>query len=440
MKKKIQRSMILVIVTTIVVAYAITIVFIYGKIRTLVINDVENEAYYVASVANLSGESYINKISMNNFNCRVTLIKKDGSVLFDTEEDAGGMESHALRPEFLGAVNDGEGSSIRKSDTLDTDMYYYAIRLDNGDVVRLSKPLNDITKTALEFLPVMFTIAALMVLLAFFSSGHAAASIVAPINKLNLDNPLSNKTYPELDPLLHRIDDSNKEKAALADMRKEFSANVSHELKTPLTSISGYAEIIRDGIVKPSDIPKFSDRIVKESNRLLSLINDIIKLSELDEGKVEAQKENVDLFTLSRDIIERLSEKAQKNDIELSLSGEHCEVYGIRRILDEMIYNITDNAIKYNHKGGHVSIWAGRDMSGVSVVVTDDGIGIPDDQQERIFERFYRVDKSRSKELGGTGLGLSIVKHGAELHHAKVTVQSKVGEGTKMAVNFDIKR
>ena len=219
-------------------------------------------------------------------------------------------------------------------------------------------------------------------------------------------------------------------------MRKEFSANVSHELKTPLTSISGYAEIMKNGLVRPEDIPNFSERIYKEAKRLITLIEDIIKLSKLDEGSVEIEKEEVDLYELSREIISRLSMQASMKHVHVSLSGEPVTYVGIRQILDEMIYNICENAIKYNNEGGRVVVWCGKTLNGAKISVTDNGIGIPEEHLDRIFERFYRVDKSHSKERGGTGLGLSIVKHGAILHGANVQVESKVGEGTRIDILF----
>ena len=219
-------------------------------------------------------------------------------------------------------------------------------------------------------------------------------------------------------------------------MRKEFSANVSHELKTPLTSISGYAEIMKNGMVRPADIPKFSERIYKEARRLITLVEDIIKLSKLDEDSIEAEKSEVDLFELCREIVSRLAPQASNKKVQLVVTGEPVLYLGIRQIIDEMIYNLCENAIKYNIEGGKVSVWAGNTLEGPKVIVTDTGIGIPKEHQERIFERFYRVDKSHSKETGGTGLGLSIVKHGALLHGAKVSVDSSKGQGTKMEIKF----
>lgn len=222
----------------------------------------------------------------------------------------------------------------------------------------------------------------------------------------------------------------------MSNMRKEFSANVSHELKTPLTSISGYAEIMMNGLVRPADIPLFSERIYKEARRLITLVEDIIKLSKLDEESVELEKEEVNLYELTREIVSRLSPQASQKNIRMEVTGEPVLCKGIRQILDEMVYNICENAIKYNNDNGRVTVWVGDTLNGPKISVTDTGIGIPKEHQERIFERFYRVDKSHSKERGGTGLGLSIVKHGAILHGAKVNVESEPGKGTRMEILF----
>ena len=240
----------------------------------------------------------------------------------------------------------------------------------------------------------------------------------------------------KLTPLLESIDKQNKEKEAIANMRKEFSANVSHELKTPLTSISGYAEIMKSGIVKPEDMPRFSEKIYNEARRLITLVEDIIKLSHLDEGKVELERQDVDLYELTREIISRLAPQASAKKVHMELTGESVIYNGVRQILDEMVYNICENAIKYNKEGGEIRVWVGNTLNGKKIIVTDTGIGIPKNQQERIFERFYRVDKSHSKEIGGTGLGLSIVKHGAILHNAKIHVDSELGKGTRMELTF----
>ena len=228
----------------------------------------------------------------------------------------------------------------------------------------------------------------------------------------------------------------NRAEEEIVKMRKEFSANVSHELKTPLTTIYGYAEIMKSGMVNREDMIVFSERIYKEASRMITLIDDIIKLSKLDEENVEIEREEVDLYELSRDIIDRLGMSAKKRNVQVELSGESVVYFGARQMLDEMIFNLCENAIKYNVPDGRVNLWVGNTSEGIKVIVQDTGIGIPGDQQERIFERFYRVDKSHSKETGGTGLGLSIVKHGAIFHHAQIKVESEVGKGTKMEVIF----
>ena len=296
--------------------------------------------------------------------------------------------------------------------------------------------MNSLISTAIQIFPAMAVIAAIVLAFVYILGRWQTARLIRPINELDIEHPLDNEIYEELDPLLEAIDKQNKEKDAVANMRKEFSANVSHELKTPLTSISGYAEIMKNGLVKPEDIQKFSERIYKEARRLINLVEDIIKLSKLDEESVELEKEEVNLYDMTREIVSRLSMQSSAKHVRVILEGESVTYTGIRQILDEMIYNICENAIKYNRPGGSVSIWVGNTLEGPKVSVTDTGIGIPKEHLERIFERFYRVDKSHSKEIGGTGLGLSIVKHGALLHQAKVSVDSTVGEGTRISILF----
>ena len=311
-----------------------------------------------------------------------------------------------------------------------------ALRLDDGTILRVARSMDSVLRTALEVLPGMTIIAGIMLAFALALSRWQVRRLIRPINELKLDDPLENEIYEEITPLLRRIDEQNKEKDAIANMRKEFSANVSHELKTPLTSISGYAEIMKNGMVRPEDMKKFSERIYNEASRLITLVEDIIKLSKLDEGEIEVEKEDVDLYEMTREIVSRLAPQAQARKVRVEVTGESVIYHGIRQVLDEMIYNICENAIKYNKEGGSLSVWVGSTLKGKKVIVTDTGIGIPKDQQERIFERFYRVDKSHSKETGGTGLGLSIVKHGAMIHDAQIHVESEVGKGTKMEITF----
>ena len=436
MRKRIQKSMFMVIGLTLIIAYAITLVFVYARIRSLAEESIERVAEYAAAAVNTSGENYLKELDDVEQNTRITLINSDGTVLYDSVQDEYTLENHKSRPEFKDALKKGIGRDVRRSDTVGQDMFYCAIRLDDGNVLRVAMAVRSVTNTALTLLPVMALIAVVMLLLSYIVAKRQAEALVKPINQIKLEQPLENDVYEELHPLLLRIDETNKAKDAVAEMRKEFSANVSHELKTPLTSISGYAEIMRDGLVKAENVAEFSDRIYKEAQRMLTLIDDIIQLSKLDEGQLSQEKEEVDLFELSHDIVGRLSAKAHDCGVHVELAGESCKVYGVRRLLDEMVYNLTENAIKYNRRGGRVDLWVGKLMNTPEVIVTDNGIGIAKDQQERIFERFYRVDKSRSKETGGTGLGLSIVKHGAELTNAQIKVTSELGKGTKMELIF----
>lgn len=437
LRNKIQKSMILVIVTTLLIAYAMTTVVVYRQNVGVMEREIRQEAQYIKAGLRDAGEGYLDEAASVQKETRLTLIGQDGQVLYDSEHtDEATLENHKNRPEVRQAVNLGEGQDVRRSDTLEQEMFYYALRLDDGTILRVARSMDSVLRTALEVLPGMTIIAGIMLAFALALSRWQVRRLIRPINELKLDDPLENEIYEEITPLLRRIDEQNKEKDAIANMRKEFSANVSHELKTPLTSISGYAEIMKNGMVRPEDMKKFSERIYNEASRLITLVEDIIKLSKLDEGEIEVEKEDVDLYEMTREIVSRLAPQAQARKVRVEVTGESVIYHGIRQVLDEMIYNICENAIKYNKEGGSLSVWVGATLQGKKVIVTDTGIGIPKDQQERIFERFYRVDKSHSKETGGTGLGLSIVKHGAMIHDAQIHVESEVGKGTKMEITF----
>lgn len=437
LRNKIQKSMILVIATTLIIAYAMTTVVVYRQNVGLMEEEIRQESDYICTAISIAGTSYLEEMDEVRENTRVTLIAEDGNVLYDSgDTDGSTLENHKDRPEVREALILGEGQDVRRSDTLDQEMFYYAVRIEDGSVLRVAKSMDNVLHTAFEVLPLMGLIAVIMLVFAFMLTKWQVKRLIRPINELKLEKPLENEIYEEITPLLNRIDEQNKEKDAVANMRKEFSANVSHELKTPLTSISGYAEIMKNGMVRPEDMKKFSERIYNEASRLITLVEDIIKLSKLDEGEIEIEKEDVDLYELTREICSRLSPQANTRNVHVEVTGEPVVYHGIRQVLDEMIYNICENAIKYNKDGGSLSVWVGNTLQGKKVIVTDTGIGIPEDQQERIFERFYRVDKSHSKETGGTGLGLSIVKHGAMIHNAQIHVESEVGKGTKMEITF----
>lgn len=436
---KMQKSMMVILAVTLVLSYAILSVILYNRNLSLLQAELTQEAKYIRTAINISGTEYLEQMDMVEVETRVTQIDVDGSVLYDSRRPDGTestTENHAGRKEVKDALAKGSGEDVRRSATVGKDMYYYALLLEDGSILRVSKVANSLVSTAMALFPVMGTLAVLMVLFALLLARWQTARLIKPINALDLEQPLENEVYEELNPLLVAIDKQNKEKEAVSNMRKEFSANVSHELKTPLTSISGYAELMKNGMVRPDDMPLFSERIYKEARRLITLVEDIIKLSKLDEESVELEKEDVNLYDLTREIISRLSPQAAQKDVHMELSGEPVYYNGIRQILDEMIYNVCENAVKYNNEGGRVTVWVGNTLDGPKVSVSDNGIGIPKEHQERIFERFYRVDKSHSKERGGTGLGLSIVKHGALLHGAKVNVESEPGKGTKIEMMF----
>lgn len=428
--------MVMVLAVTLLLSYIILTLLLYNQNLSILESEVRQEAKYIRAAVNISGAQYLEEMDDVDWTTRVTQIDAKGDVLYDTRRDGSTLENHSGRKEVKEALATGEGEDVRMSDTVGQEMYYYALLLDDGTVLRASKSMDGLIRTALGNLPVMAGLAAVMLVLAYFLAKWQTKRLVRPIYELDLEHPLENKTYEELTPFLEAMDRQNKEKEAVANMRKEFSANVSHELKTPLTSISGYAEIMKNGMVRPADIPLFSERIYKEARRLITLVEDIIKLSKLDEESVELEKEEVDLYELTREIISRLSPQAAQKNIRMEVTGEPVKYFGIRQILDEMIYNVCENAVKYNVDNGRVSVWVGNTLEGPKVTVSDTGIGIPKEHHERIFERFYRVDKSHSKERGGTGLGLSIVKHGALLHGAKVTVDSMPGRGTKIEMQF----
>ena len=436
MRKRIQRSMMLILAVTLLLFYAIMSVILYNRNLELLKREVKQEAEYICTAVNISGSGYLEKLSQVDEGTRVTQIDDSGNVLYDSSSEEEDMENHGARQEVKEALASGTGESVRMSNTLGRELYYYAVLLDNGTVLRVAKSMDNLAMTALNVFPVIGGLAVLMIAFALFLAKWQTKKLIRPINELDLEHPLENTLYEELTPLLVAMDKQNKEKEAVSNMRKEFSANVSHELKTPLTSISGYAEIMKNGMVRPADIPVFSERIYKEARRLITLVEDIIKLSKLDEESVELEKEEVDLYELTREIVSRLSPQVSQKHIRMEVTGEPVECYGIRQILDEMVYNVCENAIKYNNEGGRVSVWVGNTLEGSKVSVSDTGIGIPKEHQERIFECFYRVDKSHSKERGGTGLGLSIVKHGALLHGAKVSVDSVPGKGTRIEMLF----
>lgn len=436
MRSRIQRSMILVLCITLAISYLLLTVAVYKQTFQNLQAEVEQEALYIKEAIDISGTDYLEAMDNVQQNTRVTVITPEGNVVYDTKDDELTLANHKNRIEVKAALLHGEGRDVRVSDTIKERSIYYALLLKDGNVLRVSRTVDNVLPMFIQVLPYITIIAVVMICFAIILARWQTSRLIRPINELDLNEPLKNEIYEEFKPLLERIDKQNKEKDAAAQMRKEFSANVSHELKTPLTSISGYAEIMKNGLVKPEDMPKFSERIYDEASRLITLVEDIIKLSKLDEERVEIEKEDVDLYELAMDVCSRLSLPAERKGVQIKVHGESVICHGVRPVLQEMIYNICANGIKYNKDGGKLDVWVGNTLAGKKVIVRDCGIGIPKEDLDRIFERFYRVDKSHSKQSGGTGLGLSIVKHGAMLHQAEVHVESELGKGTKMELIF----
>ena len=406
------------------------------------------EALYAEQGLMLAGTEYLKTLDGVN---RVTWIAADGEVLFDSEFPLP-VANQSGYDEVRAAFASGEGSSSRKSESSGKSTVYYARLCADGTVLRLGRPLSAVHYALKAVSPVLWALV-LVLLISGALSFRAAKQIVKPINELDLEAP-DTDTYPELAPLVTKITETYPELAPLVkkiqeqkltieseasqreQMRREFSANVSHELKTPLTSISGFAELMAQGLVDEEKMREFSKDIYKESQRMITLVDDIIKLSKLDEGVAETQREPIDLYDLCSDVVESLRAVAERQTIALTLSGGQATVPGVYRILHEVVYNLCDNAIKYNRPGGSVSVSVSEAETGARLIVSDTGIGIPPEHQKRVFERFYRVDKSHSKEIGGTGLGLSIVKHGAQFHNAEVKLTSEVGVGTTVTLDF----
>ena len=436
MRNKIRKSMYLVVFLSLSICYGMIIAVIYQQTMQSAKTELAQEAEYVATSLEIAGEEYLQKIDEVQLETRVTHIAADGTVLYDSGNDEAVLENHKNRKEVQEALKNGTGQDVRKSDTIEENLYYYAIRMEDGTVLRVARNMGNVWHTAITILPQMAVIGTVMICFAWLLANRQVSKLIRPINELNLEQPLENNMYEELLPLLERLDEQNKEKARVEQMRREFSANVSHELKTPLTSISGYAEIMKEGIVRPEDMRMFSERIYNEASRMITLVGDIIRLSKLDEGAFETEKETVDLYQMTKEIIGRLTMPASKKNVHFQLTGEPVQIEGIPHILQEMIYNLCENAIKYNVENGEVNIWVGPFQNKKKIIISDTGIGIPLEHQERIFERFYRVDKSHSRETGGTGLGLSIVKHGALLHNAEIKLQSKEGKGTLIELTF----
>ena len=549
MFKKIFRSSLLTAMIVLLASIFLIMGILHGIFENQLEDQLQKETAFVATAIENEGISYFDNLSKDGD--RVTMIDKDGTVLADSQVDVSKLENHGDREEVKQAETEGRGQSVRYSSTMTEKTVYYAQKLDNGQILRISADQFTIVTILLGISQPIAIVVIAAIVLSLILSTNVAKHIVEPINDLDLDEPMENTVYDELSPLLRKIAHQNStieeqlkearqkqeefriitdnmsegfividnqmkiltyNAAALKlfgaeqktpenilalsrskpfrdaiyksldgehsqaemttdervysiisnpvydteqevigavivviditeisrreQLRREFTSNVSHELKTPLTSISGFAEIMKSGGTDEATVVDFSRSIYDEAQRLISLVSDIIKLSELDDGTIEYEPETVDLYTLSLEIASRLSPQAQEKKIHFTVNGEKAEITGVRKILDEIIFNLCDNAVKYNRSGGDVKVSVKNSADTVTVTVSDTGIGIPTVQQDRVFERFYRVDKARSKSIGGTGLGLSIVKHGVMYHNAQISLESKENEGTTVVINF----
>ena len=548
MRKKIFQNYLLVEVLVLVLCCGLFLGVLFQHYEKQAFSQLRTEANYIAHGMELSGESYLSTLQSD---ARVTWVDSDGTVRYDSAADPVVMQNHLNRKEIAEALRNGEGDGSHFSETLMERTLYYAVRLDDGTVLRVSCTQKTVMAMLLMMMPPLLGVAAAVLLVCMLMAFRLARHIVDPINRIDLDHPVIEETYGELEPLVKRIQEQNRtirrqmdelsqrqrEFSALTDnmsegfllvdyktnvlsanhsalrmlgdgkaeeitnlrrdnclpqvlttveaalagvrtetvqeiegiswqiianpvvssgqvagvavllmdvtereqrekLRQEFSANVSHELKTPLTSITGFAELMKEGMVTGEKVKEFAGDIYREARRLIDLVNDIIRLSRLDENSKLFETEQVDLYDLCDEIIANLQNVAERQNVTFSLSGEHVTINGVWQILNEMVYNLCDNAIKYNRPGGTVNVSVHRDGGSVRLTVRDTGIGIPYADQPRVFERFYRVDKSHSKEVGGTGLGLSIVKHGAQYHNARLELESEPGKGTSISVVF----
>lgn len=548
MRKKIFRSIFVVAIVVLIASIGIATSFLYDYYNDSQVKRLKAELSLVANTVNEVGVEYFENFNSTVF--RFTVVDTDGSVLYDTQVNASEMENHADREEIAEAFESGTGSSARKSSTLTKKTFYEAVKLNNGNVLRISVSQLTIGALVLGMLPAIIAIVLVAAIVAGFLSHTMAKKVTEPLMKIDLEHPSDNSTYEELTPILTKIHKQHKQiksqietlnrksdefeqivssmneglvildeygkvismnaaarkifdikndikgndfltvnrtskmskavhnaiegsyseyfdeingreyqftispiasdgkalgalilafdvsdRAFAERNRREFTANVTHELKTPLQSIMGSAELLENGLVKPEDTSRFIGTIRKEAVRLVSLIDDIIRLSQLDEN-VEPMAETVELMDVSKEVVEVLSAPAANKNVGLSIVGNPQSIFGVRRYIYEIIYNLCDNAIRYNVEGGKVEIAIGNENGRTVISVKDTGIGIAPEHHDRIFERFYRVDKSHSKETGGTGLGLSIVKHAVQYHGGKITIESELGKGTTITVHF----
>ena len=437
MKRKLYIVLIEIASLAIIVTLVCVSVLFYMGFEKQVISDLEliTQTYSLLSadrIKDMESNEYLKK------NIRVSVITPDGEVIYDNNANIGEMDNHLDREEIKEALESGNGQAVRKSSTLDRSLYYHAVLLDDGNVLRVAREVNNILSIFYNSVPIIFVMVVLLFLLCMVIAGYFTRKLLEPIEYLanNLDENKRIETYSELTPFMNTIYKQHEDILKSARMRQDFTANVSHELKTPLTSISGYSELIENGMATDDDIRRFAKEIHKNSSRLLTLINDIIRLSELDASDVSHTFEPINLYPIAETCVNMLQINAEKHNVTLTFDGMPAEVMSTKEMMEELVYNLCDNAIRYNNEYGTVHVSLNELADKVVLSVKDTGIGIPKDHQERVFERFYRVDKSRSKSTGGTGLGLAIVKHIVVQSNAEIELHSEKGIGTEIKIIF----
>ncbi len=433
MERKIVLSLFYMGIITAIVGIVITTFVYYGFFRREVEENLVHECRLVAEgYETLSSADELERFAGEDL--RITLIDRDGSVLYESDADSLTMTNHHDRPEIKAAAETGTGSDTRLSDTLGIEDHYYAVRLDDQSILRVSIQTESILALFERSLIIILLIIVGIIAVSLFASIRLTNRLIAPLKQIPSmlekgGSAADADLYPEIVPLVEEIRSARN---AQSEMRQEFTANVSHEMKTPLTSISGYAELIETGMAQGEDCTSFAGRIKTEAARMLTLIDDILRLSELDSMGGAPMDDEIDLRALAEDCRDRLQQQADSRGIRITVSGDSPAVTGNRAEITELIYNLVDNAIKYNRENGNIDIMIGCKK----LTVADTGIGMPKESIPRIFERFYRIDKSRSRAKGGTGLGLSIVRHIANRHGAVIGVESKLGMGTSITVTF----
>lgn len=440
MKKKINIRFIMIAALAIVVTALSAMLVYYNILKEQVFGDLKAYAHVIEllNIDDLAAGIEKDPYNPIDDDLRITLIGTDGEVLYESLLNKDEMDNHNERPEIIEAREKGEGEAVRYSATSGTHTFYYAERLQNGNVLRIGRDSVSVNRIMVNTLVIVLVIALCILFVCMVISHYLTKKLVEPIEKLATNIMLvdENNVYEEIRPFVNTIKEQHVNIINNAQLRQEFTANVSHELKTPLTAISGYAELIGNGMTGKEDTIRFSNEIHSNANRLLSLINDIIKLSELDEADHQMEMERIDLYKLAENCVQMMQVTAEKQGIRLTLQGESAMAMANKGLMDEVFYNLCSNAIRYNKPGGSVTVTVGTKDERPFLSVADTGIGIPKECQERVFERFYRVDKSRSKSTGGTGLGLAIVKHIVAQHNAALHLDSELGEGTTIEIVF----